>query len=151
MRNVSLQTCFAVSLALALLRSQATESGAGASTASRPSGPASLGAEKSKADASPAPIAPRRRSSSVGLVRADTDITLVLRPIWSPEAPSDGRSSKAKRSLSYSDPKGRRAMLRALLIATVSFLWCSAQVPNMRRGRILPLSGTKAESSFVSL
>ena len=42
-------------------------------------------------------------------------------------------------------------MFRARLMARVSLRWCSAQVPNMRRGRTLPRSGTKPESSFTSL
>ena len=42
-------------------------------------------------------------------------------------------------------------MCRARLIASVSLRWCSAQVPNIRRGRILPRSGTNWEISLTSL
>jgi hypothetical protein len=47
--------------------------------------------------------------------------------------------------------KGNVAMLRALLIATVSDLWCFAQVPEMRRGMIFPRSVIKYLNVFESL
>ena len=39
-------------------------------------------------------------------------------------------------------------MFRARLMASVSLRWCSAQVPNMRRGRILPRSGTNGREQL---
>ena len=42
----------------------------------------------------------------------------------------------------YSEPKGRKAMRRARLTATVSIRWCLAQFPEMRRGTIFPRSET---------
>ena len=42
----------------------------------------------------------------------------------------------------YSETKGRKAMTRARLTATVSIRWCLAQLPEMRRGTILPRSET---------
>jgi hypothetical protein len=41
-------------------------------------------------------------------------------------------------------------MFRARLMATFSFRWWGAQVPEILRGNILARSGTKAESSFTS-
>ena len=63
-------------------------------------------------------------------------------------SPSAGRAGTApsarrsRRESAYSDANGSSAMLRARLMASVSLRWCSAQVPNMRRGRTLPRSGT---------
>jgi len=39
--------------------------------------------------------------------------------------------------------KGRMQRTRAFLMALVSLRWCLAQVPDMRRGIILPRSVTK--------
>jgi hypothetical protein len=39
--------------------------------------------------------------------------------------------------------KGKMAILRALLIATVTTLWCFAQFPEILRGTIFPRSVTK--------
>ena len=47
--------------------------------------------------------------------------------------------------------KGRSAATRARLIAVASSRWCFAQVPVMRRGRILPPSLMNLRSLFVSL
>lgn len=47
--------------------------------------------------------------------------------------------------------KGRRDAMRARLIATASSRWCFAQVPVIRRGRILPPSLMNFLSLFVSL
>ena len=46
---------------------------------------------------------------------------------------------------------GISAIWRARLIAVCSLRWCIAQVPEMRRGRILPRSGTNGPSSLTSL
>lgn len=43
-------------------------------------------------------------------------------------------------SFSYSPLKGRRATILAFLIASESSLWCLAQTPVIRRGRIFPFS-----------
>ena len=51
----------------------------------------------------------------------------------------------------YSAVYGISASWRARMIAVRSFRWCSAQVPEMRRGRIFARSGTNGISSFVSL
>jgi hypothetical protein len=47
--------------------------------------------------------------------------------------------------------KGSRAIVRALLMATVNSRWCFAQFPVMRRGMILPLSVVKSRSVCGSL
>jgi hypothetical protein len=47
--------------------------------------------------------------------------------------------------------KGSRAIVRALLMATVNSRWCLAQFPVMRRGMILPLSVVKSLSVCGSL
>jgi hypothetical protein len=46
---------------------------------------------------------------------------------------------------------GISAICRARLIAVCSLRWCLAQVPEMRRGRILPRSGTNGPISLTSL
>ncbi len=51
----------------------------------------------------------------------------------------------------YSALKGMRAAMRARLMAVASSLWCFAQVPVMRRGRIFPPSATNFLSFAVSL
>jgi len=47
--------------------------------------------------------------------------------------------------------KGSKAMVRALLMATVSSRWCLAQFPVIRRGMILPLSVVKSRNVWGSL
>jgi hypothetical protein len=46
---------------------------------------------------------------------------------------------------------GRRAIFLALLMATVSILWCFAQLPEILRGMILPRSVVKYLSILESL
>ena len=46
---------------------------------------------------------------------------------------------------------GSSAAMRARLMAFCSLRWCSAQVPEMRRGRIFPRSGMNCWSVFTSL
>lgn len=46
---------------------------------------------------------------------------------------------------------GRRAMFLALFMATVSILWCFAQLPEILRGMILPRSVVKYLSILESL
>jgi len=46
---------------------------------------------------------------------------------------------------------GGRRFVRARLIAVASMRWCGAQVPEIRRGRILPRSGMNDPSSRESL
>jgi tetratricopeptide (TPR) repeat protein len=46
---------------------------------------------------------------------------------------------------------GMSAIWRARFSAVCSLRWCIAHVPEMRRGRILPRSGTNGISSFTSL
>lgn len=46
---------------------------------------------------------------------------------------------------------GRRAIFLALFIATVSILWCLAQLPEILRGMILPRSVVKYLSILESL
>ncbi len=45
-------------------------------------------------------------------------------------------------SYPYSAVNGKSAMLRARLMATVTWRWCFAQLPEIRRGRILPRCST---------
>src|SRR5580765_1927185 len=45
---------------------------------------------------------------------------------------------------------GKSARTRARMIATRSFRWCFAQVPEIRRGSTLARSGTNPDSSFTS-
>jgi len=47
--------------------------------------------------------------------------------------------------------KGSRAIVRALLMATVNSRWCFAQFPVMRRGMILPLSVVNSRNVCGSL
>jgi hypothetical protein len=47
--------------------------------------------------------------------------------------------------------KGKRAIFLALLMATVSILWCLAQLPEILRGMILPRSVVKYLSDLASL
>jgi len=46
---------------------------------------------------------------------------------------------------------GRRAIFLALFMATVSILWCFAQLPEILRGMILPRSVVKYLSILASL
>lgn len=46
---------------------------------------------------------------------------------------------------------GRRAIFLALFMATVSILWCFAQLPEILRGMILPRSVVKYLSILESL
>src|SRR5436190_337458 len=56
------------------------------------------------------------------------------------------------RGSSYSVARyGSRATVRARLIACVSWRWCRAQLPEMRRGMILPRSLTSVRSRRTSL
>jgi hypothetical protein len=80
-----------------------------------------------RAQTPPARLGPRADGR---LVRASPRVSLVRGPV---------RGEKAERDVARS------------LIASVTLRWCSAQVPNLRRGRIFPRSGTKPESSFTSL
>ena len=54
-------------------------------------------------------------------------------------------------SPSYSVTYGSSAICRARMMAVRSLRWCSAQVPEMRRGSTLPRSGTKPDSIRTSL
>ena len=47
--------------------------------------------------------------------------------------------------------KGKRAIFLALFMATVSILWCFAQLPDILLGMILPRSVVKIRSDFASL
>ena len=53
--------------------------------------------------------------------------------------------------VNYSAVKGSKAIFRALLIALVICLWCLAQLPEILRGIIFPLSVIKALSLLASL
>jgi hypothetical protein len=64
--------------------------------------------------------------------------------------PIDGFNSVAD-YLKTSPAKGRRAICRARLTALASSLWCFAQVPVWRRGRILPSAVTNLVSKSVFL
>src|SRR5207247_9657994 len=62
------------------------------------------------------------------------------------------QQNDSHRSPSYSVARyGRRATVRARLIACVSWRWCRAQLPEIRRGMILPRSLTKLLSRRTSL
>ena len=54
-------------------------------------------------------------------------------------------------SVFYSAVKGTKAIFRALLIAPVSSRWCLAQLPDILRGMIFPLSVIYPLSFLTSL
>jgi len=54
--------------------------------------------------------------------------------------------SKFRTSYPSDTTNGIRAIVRALLMATVNSRWCLAQFPVIRRGMILPLSVVKSLS-----
>ena len=66
---------------------------------------------------------------------------------WSCSSPATG-ASRAPDPTPTRLRRAASAMCRARLIASVSLRWCCAQVPNMRRGRTLPRSGTKARDQL---
>ena len=73
--------------------------------------------------------------------------------IKSPPGQAEKKSTarRCPKSCSYSAVYGIRATCLALLIATVSALWCFAQFPVILLGRIFPLSETYLFNLFTSL
>ena len=65
-----------------------------------------------------------------------------------PEELARGRACASRYD---SDAKGKKAMLRARLIARIRRRWCGAQTPEIRDGKIFPRSGMNWSSNFTSL